>query len=67
MTQRINPSRGALPVDHARHYLGGLSRGKFYELLKDGELITFTIGRRRFASIESLDSYIRRREQESNQ
>lgn len=67
MTQRINPSRGALPVDHARDYLGGLSRGKFYQLVKAGELLTFKIGRRRFASIASLDEYIRRREHETNQ
>lgn len=40
----------------------GIGRRKIYELLNDGELKSYTIGRRRFVSVHALDEFIRERE-----
>jgi hypothetical protein len=41
----------------------GWSRTAFYSLVKSGELTTFTVGRRRFVSGESLRAFIDARAQ----
>ena len=54
--------RDAYTVPEARTRLGGLSNGKFYELVSSGELKTFTVGSRRLVSHEAIVDFIRRRE-----
>jgi excisionase family DNA binding protein len=65
---RQTSSTGALSIESARHYIGGLSRSKFYELVNSGVIRTFRIGRRRYASYKALDDFISERENaEANQ
>jgi excisionase family DNA binding protein len=54
--------RDAYSVPEARTRLGGLSHGKFYQLIASGELKSFTVGRRRLVSHAALVDFIRRRE-----
>jgi len=56
------PHRDALSVVEARERLGGISNATFYELVKDGRLLTFKIGRRRLISQEAIHDFIRRME-----
>lgn len=41
----------------AREVLGGISRGKLYQLLADGELTRVKIGRRMFIARDELERY----------
>lgn len=41
----------------AREVLGGISRGKFFQLLADGELARVKIGRRMFIARDELERY----------
>jgi Helix-turn-helix domain len=50
-----------LPVNEARHQLGGISPTTFYGLVKDGELSLVKIGRRSFVQAEELDDFILRK------
>ena len=53
------PHRDALSVVEARERLGGISNATFYELVKEGQLRTFKIGRRRLISQEAITDFIR--------
>lgn len=44
----------------------GLSRATLYELIRTGELRTYTVGRRRYCSEEAIREFIRTREQASH-
>ena len=41
--------------------LGGISRTKVYYLIRDGELPSVTIGRRRFVATRDIRDYMERR------
>ena len=53
--------RLAYPILEACKLLG-LSRATLYQLIKAGDLLTFTQGRRRLVSKAALEAYITRRE-----
>ena len=42
----------------ACRYLGGISRGKMYQLMGDGSLKSLTIGNRRYFRVEDLDRFV---------
>jgi excisionase family DNA binding protein len=50
--------RHLMPVNEARHQLGGISPTTFYALVKEGELSLIKIGRRSFVQAEDLDDFI---------
>ena len=61
-TRRIRATevpRLALDMDEAGEAMGGFSRPLTYDLVNEGKLRTFLIGRRRFASIEAIEECIR--------
>jgi excisionase family DNA binding protein len=45
-------------MTEACRYLGGISRGKVYQLMGDGSLKSLTIGNRRYFRIEDLDRFV---------
>jgi excisionase family DNA binding protein len=45
-------------IDEAREQLGGISRNTIYDLLRNGELASVQIGRRRFISAAALEAFI---------
>ncbi len=47
--------RHLMPINVARHQLGGISPTTFYALVKEGELSLVKIGRRSFVQAEELD------------
>ena len=52
-----------LTVEDAMYYgLGGISRSKFYRLIKDGELSVIKIGRRTLVVADSIDAFITRQQ-----
>jgi excisionase family DNA binding protein len=53
--------RHLMPVNEARHQLGGISATTFYALVKEGELSLVKIGRRSFVQAEELDDFVRRK------
>ena len=53
--------RHLMPVEEARHQLGGISPTTFYALVKDGDLSLVKIGRRSFVQAEDLDDFVRRK------
>ena len=53
--------RHLMPVNEARHQLGGISRTTFYALVTEGELSLIKIGRRSFVQAEELDDFLRRK------
>lgn len=44
--------------ENSRRKLGGIGHTKFYELLRDGELRSVRIGRRRFVPQSEIDRFI---------
>ena len=57
-------TKHAYTVDEAREQLGGMSRAVFYEEIKKDRLKTYTVGRRRYVSDDSLSAYVQARESE---
>ncbi|GJO17886.1 hypothetical protein NJB1507_08450 [Mycobacterium marinum] len=53
--------RHLMSVTEARQQLGGISRSKFYALVKEGELPLVKIGSRSFVQAEELDDFVRRK------
>ena len=53
---RVAPSRLLYPVPEAREQLGGISHGKFYQLVSAGVVRLTKIGRRSFVSDSALRS-----------
>jgi excisionase family DNA binding protein len=51
-------SRDLYTIEEARAQLGGISRNTLYDLLRNGELASIQIGRRRFISAAALDAFI---------
>ena len=51
---------GPPPEGSARAALGGIGRTTVYELIKRGEIVHVTIGRRGFITAASIDAYIER-------
>lgn len=51
---------GMKPNQGARERLGGISRTTIYELIKRGELVHVSIGRRGFVTAESLNAFVER-------
>lgn len=49
-----------LTVDQARHALGGMARSTIFELIRQGELPSLKIGRRRYIRPEDLAAFIDR-------
>lgn len=47
------------PVPEAQELLGGISRGRFYQLVADGYLVLTKIGRRSFVTDENLNNCVR--------
>jgi excisionase family DNA binding protein len=45
-------------IDETREQLGGSSRNTIYDLLRNGELASIQIGRRRFISAAALEAFI---------
>ena len=45
-------------IEQARKLLGGIARNTIYELIRDGELPTVPIGRRRFISAAAIEAFI---------
>jgi excisionase family DNA binding protein len=56
------PDRKIHPIEEVGERLGGLSRSFVYKLIREGELASITIGKRRFVSEAALDAFIARRE-----
>ena len=56
--------RLAYPVPDAAHQIG-ISRAYLWALIADGEIDTFTIGRRRLVSRDALQDFINRRTSDS--
>ncbi len=52
------PHRDAYSVREARELLGGISNRTIYGLIREGNLRTFCVGRRRFVSSEAIRDYI---------
>lgn len=50
--------RDLYSIEEAREQLGGISRNTIYDLLRNGELASVQIGRRRFISAAALDAFI---------
>lgn len=59
--------REAYSVDEARQKLGGISRKTIYDLINGGDLVSFTLGRRRLISGNAIREYIRRQERKAIQ
>jgi len=60
-------SRDAYSVRDARARLGGISNGKFYDLVNSGQLRTFLVGRRRLVSQQAIQNFIQERENQSQE
>ena len=60
--QIATQQRDALSVAEARQRLGSISNAKIYELIRSGELRSFTIGRRRLVSQTAILEFIAQRE-----
>lgn len=50
--------RDLYSIEEARAQLGGISRNTIYDLLRNGELASVQIGRRRFISVAALEAFI---------
>lgn len=50
--------RDLYTIEEAREQLGGISRNTIYDLLRNGELASVQIGRRRFISAAALEAFI---------
>lgn len=50
----------SITVDQARVHLGGISRGMFYKLIHDGEVLTKKIGTRTAVITWSIIAYLER-------
>lgn len=50
--------RDLIPVPEAMERLGGISRWTLYRLIRTGELVTVTIGRRRFVPSDAIRDFI---------
>lgn len=61
---KLDPPHLANSIERARKELG-VSKQKLYDEINQGRLKSFTVGRRRLISTESLKEYIREREAES--
>jgi predicted DNA-binding transcriptional regulator AlpA len=48
------------PVPEAMHMVGDISRSKFYQLIRDGQLQLVKIGSRSFIPEESLRNFVDR-------
>lgn len=57
----VTTERGTLSVEEAAHYLG-ISRSKTWEMVSQGDLPSFHIGRSRRLSVERLQAWIREQE-----
>ncbi len=51
------PPKLAVSIDHAAHTLD-VSRRHVYTLIENGELVSFTSGRRRLVRVSELERYI---------
>jgi hypothetical protein len=49
-----------IPLDEARHRLGGIGRTKLHQLLANGEITCVHVGRRAFVLAESVSSFVSR-------
>lgn len=61
------PHRDVHDVPEVAVLLGGISERYVWRLIADGELISFTVGRRRMVARTDLDAYIARMRQEAAQ
>jgi len=61
----MHDSKLALNVKEQRRALGDISPPTYYKLVASGELKTFTIGRRRYATPEACRAYIQQREKDA--
>ena len=59
--------REAYSVNEARQKLGGISRKTIYDLINSGDLVSFTLGRRRLISGNAIREYVRTQERRSVQ
>ena len=50
--------RDLYSIDEAREQLGHISRNTIYDLLRNGELASVQIGRRRFVSAAALEAFV---------
>lgn len=50
--------RDLYTIEEAREQLGRISRNTIYDLLRNGELASVHIGRRRFISAAALEAFI---------
>lgn len=55
-----NLERAIVPIPESQAYLGGIGLTKLYDLIKQGELVKVSIGRRGFITLESLQKYVAR-------
>lgn len=46
------------PIPEVRRMLGGISRGKLYELIDEGHLRRVKVGSRTFITTASIDAYV---------
>jgi excisionase family DNA binding protein len=54
-----------VPIDDALDYLGGISKSFLYGLIRNGEIRTVALGRRRMIDRVELDRYINERSEAS--
>lgn len=47
-------------LDEARQLLGGISAPTLHKIIRAGELVTYTIGRRRFVQGQAIHEYMER-------
>lgn len=54
-----NAQRGHT-LEETRQILGGISAPTLHKIINNGELVTFTIGRRRFVQSQAIQEYMER-------
>lgn len=55
-----NTTQRGHTLEEARQLLGGISAPTLHKLINSGELVTFTIGRRRFVQSQAIFDYMER-------
>ncbi len=55
---RHSKARELYSIEEAREQLGRISRNTIYDLMRNGELASVQIGRRRFISAAALEAFI---------
>lgn len=54
------PTPCGYSLDQARAMLGGISAPTIHKIINNGELATYTVGRRRFVTSDAIADYVAR-------